>query len=71
MSSHWQDLMCPYCLDTQGGHTATCIWPDKLAKYEARKAAGEDPVVPDGIDVVMSVDELVDYLAAGEQDDTK
>ena len=57
MGNHWQDKLCPYCLRDDGQHNAACLWPDKLAQYKVREAAGENPVVPDGINVMCDTAE--------------
>jgi hypothetical protein len=66
MSDHWQDCLCPFCGEWKR-HKADCEWPKKLEMYEARKAAGEDPVVPDGIPIMCEMEDLISVLEAQEQ----
>ena len=59
--SHWQD-QCPYCGFIKNEHSINCSFRAKLARYEARKAAGEFPIVPEGISVVCDMDDLIETL---------
>ena len=67
MNKHWQDTLCPYCGFTNNEHSAECIWPGKMLQYEARRAAGENPVIPNGVDVVVEMNELIDVLKTLEK----
>ena len=68
MGKHWQDNQCPYCGFINREHSAECVWPGKLRLYKARQAAGENPVIPDGIETMVEMDGLISALQQ-ENDD--
>ena len=58
----WQDMLCPHCHRTDGKHESECSFVEKLKRYEARKAAGESPIIPEGIETVCTMDEVIGVL---------
>ena len=57
MSEHWQDNICPFC-GAFKHHKLDCEWPEILARYKARQAAGENPAIPDGIETMVEMSQI-------------